>query len=293
MLRLIICTLFSFVFICGSAQKTTPELYIVNDPDGYVNLRSGPGTEYEIYETVVSKSIVKQDTSKTAEKGWVPVSFYTTKGYVFQDRLIPIKDKSIASKINKHITTSDYEDYNSIAYAMSLDIPELYLISDRDCELTVHDLKRDEIILGTGVPVCFQIINGDTLSFCRIDSYSNDNWGYLHRFDSPPMITIYKIYKKKNGHFDYYTEIFPEPGKVSREKADAMVEEVIKKAKDWDSALSNYYELCKKLLIAYYSGADKAMEVLSSLPCDASLCHEQDIYLSMMEAYQRSKKKRE
>ncbi len=289
MTRFIVYALFCFVCLGVFGQTKAPELYIVSDPDGYVNLRSGPGTEYESYEKVVSKFVVKRDTSKVAEKGWIPVRLYTSVGYIFQDRLIPVKDKSIASKINKCITTSDNEAYNSVAYAMSLDIPELYLISDRDCEFTVCDLKRDEIILGTGVPVCFQIINGDTLSFYRMDGYSDDNWGTLCRNSTLPMMTIYKIYKREDGHFDYYTEIFPEPRKVSLEKAEATVEEIRKKIKDVEYVFRNYDELCERLLTAYYSGADKAMEVLSGFPCDASLCHEQDICLSMMEAYRRSK----
>lgn len=289
MLRFITCILFSFIFIGASSQKGTPQLYIVSDSDGYVYLRSGPGTKYQPNDKVITKSVVKQDTSRVAEKGWIPVYFYTTPGYIFQDRLIPIKDKAIASKINKYTTKSEYAGYNNIAYAMSLDIPELFLFSDRDCGLEVYDLKRDRFVLGTGVPVCFNMINGDTISFYRMDGHSDNNWGMLMQDSYLPMITMYKIYKKLDGSFDYYTEIYPEPRKVSLEKAVAMVEEVKKKVKKNDDVFRDYTMLCGKLLTAYYSGVDEAMEVLYNFPCDASLCHEQDIYLSMMEAYRRSK----
>jgi len=274
-------------------------LYIINDPDGYVNMRNGPGTEHDISHTKYNRTVIIKSNRAPTTKGWVPVvSLYKhTDGniyendplYIFQNRLQPLNN-SISSKLKKSIyKILDYGGGFTIQM-LSDSMPDIFACYDQgNCELNVFDINTNQFILTTGIPVCFDILQGDTITFSNF--YNGGDPQY-------PMLAIYKIYQKKDGGYDYYTEIFPEPRKVSKEKAEAIVKSIRKKMKDTQTKkeefylLPDFYLYCNQLFTAYCSGVN-ALDIISESGCDASICHDLDILGSMIDAYDRSKIARE
>lgn len=96
---LVVCLLMSFI---ASAQS---ELYTVSDPDGYVNIRSGPSSKTSIVDRVVPGEIIWIFPEEEAP-GWFPVYFLAdsfavkpgmmlgnqveASGYIHKSRLEPL-----------------------------------------------------------------------------------------------------------------------------------------------------------------------------------------------------------
>lgn len=287
-LKILLCFLFIIMLVSTIwSQSSSLGMYIVNDRDGYVHLRQGPGVDQESYITIRNKTVVKRDFEKKIEKGWVPVLWNTNEGYIFQDRLRPV-DKLMAQKIDREVS---FNSYGSV-YQISLHIPELFVFSDNDCELVVKDLKKDTILFSCGVPVCYHTIWSDTLSFYHLYEL---NWEDT-KTHIKPMFSEYKLYKK-NGNYGFYAEISPEPLKVSKEEAESMVKnirKVIKEELEGDGALfyllPDFHLYCCQLFIAYCSGVD-AWDIIENSACDASICHDLDSFYFMKEAYDMSQLK--
>lgn len=284
-------SLFQFVY---SQREITPQLYIVKDIDGYVNMREYPSKDSRSYTKVPSKSIVSRDAERKIENGWIPVYYTQDKGYVYQDRLIPITDKKLNQKIASMMFISEELSYNNVAYILSYDIPNLYAISDKGCGMIIYDFTYDEYIFATDIPVCYQVISGDTLSLMN-QGFNVDNFSAPPIGNFRPMYIWHKFYKKQNGHYGYTTEIFPEPLLVSKEKAQEIVAKAKSELKKSGGlSLLEDYSLIKQLLTAYFSGEEKEVaSIMSSLPCDASYCNELEMYDHVMSSYSESKKGRE
>jgi hypothetical protein len=110
------------------------------------------------------------------------------------------------------------------------------------------------------------------------------------------MLIIYKLYEK-DGEYGFYTDIYPEPRRVSREEAEQLVKNIRNViAKDLDgnaqmvSFHPDFFEFCRQLFLAYCSGVD-AWEIIDNSHTDGGLVHEKDIWRSMREAYDSSKLK--
>ena len=69
----------------NTADETIPEYFIyVNAPDGYVNLREGPGTEYGIICSIPNGEALEMypgDATAKNGKKWVKVAFWTEEGW--------------------------------------------------------------------------------------------------------------------------------------------------------------------------------------------------------------------
>lgn len=288
------CCLLVLIKIFAYGQSDY-DLYIVNDPDGYVNKRSGPGLEHDISGEINNKTILIHYKDRPVTNGWVPVSkiykesegkiYKGTYSYIYKNRL-KLLDRGASQKINKILLSSSiYGPLN--VQLLSDSMPDILVMNNEgDCELQVIDINKNHTILSTGIPVCFDIIQGDTLTFSCM---------YEGGYPRAPMFTIYKIYKKKNGDYDFYTEIFPEPRKVSKEKAEEMVSSIRKDIKESLGnnkflfyQLPDFYKYCGQLFTAYCSGVD-ALDIIHDSGCDASICHSLDDFSAMIEAYNKSK----
>lgn len=282
--------LHSSILTAQSEQNIT-EMYVVNDPDGYTNLRDESGMQSQIIQRLANKRIVYRDPDKEIENGWIPVSFVDNSehivhfsGYIHQSRLQQL-DKNYVTKLQTY--RKYYEDkvyiYPDEFFLMSFNTPDLFVMRG-NCEICVLDLKRDEIILQADVPVCFDLILGDTLSLGRF--YDNNYKRSLNNDPERlvyPMFAIYKFYQKPNGHYDYYTDIFPEPRKVSKEKAELLVKSIRNHQTDYPFFFSD-------LFLAFCSGVD-AWEIFDGLSGDGEAGLVKKDWKFLKDAYDRSKMK--
>ncbi len=123
------------MFFTGILTSTQAQLAIINDPDGFVNVRKGKGANTEIVDKLYENQIFSYD-SESIKDLWVKVLFentcftdYTTgnikkvgsapyaptEGYIYSNRFIPIEnlphiDKAINHRqvsINKVIIKND------------------------------------------------------------------------------------------------------------------------------------------------------------------------------------------
>ena len=254
--------------------------FIVTDPDGYVNVRDEPSNTGEIREAVRSLSVVEFDPLREETGDWIYcrygiLSNSSNFGYIHRSRLTPVNPETAG-------LIFEYSRGWSEVYALSTEMPELFLFREPGNEIIeVRDLNRDEFVFGIGVPVCLVPIWGDTINFCYI---------FFDQMDVPqtrlrPLFAHYKPYRKPDGSYDLFTEILPEPWTVSREEARRIVNR-LRVQSGFPSTRD-----CIDLFTAYCSGEEEALTILLAAPCDASLCHEQDMFLSAMDAWRRSKMK--
>lgn len=269
-----------FVFMlncfCVCGQTSAVRMYIVNDADGYVNLRQEPGASGAIKESLRNNTVVKLDTLQTAVNGWIPVCLFesSTEGYIYKDRLLPIPADR-AALIGK------YAREGNLVYSIFNDNTDLFIIADSYWEeMAVCDLRKDEIIFSSGVPVCVSPIWDDAISFYFLYDLQ---WGGVAD-KMKPMFVVYNFFAD-GSEYDFYTEISPKPHIVSKQEADSIVAEV--KAQGTVNFPTS--QMMIKLFTAHCSGNTEAAGVLSSMPCDASLCHDQALFLSAMEAWTRSR----
>ena len=73
--------LHSSILTAQSEQNIT-EMYVVNDPDGYTNLRDESGMQSQIIQRLANKRIVYRDPDKEIENGWIPVSFVDNSEHI-------------------------------------------------------------------------------------------------------------------------------------------------------------------------------------------------------------------
>lgn len=278
-------------------QQNITEMYIVNDTDGYTNLREGSGTNYEIIQRVANKCIIMRNEHREIQNGWIPVVFYSfadsneTSGYIHKSHLQRL-DNNYAAKLqatNFYDKGSNIQSDENQRYLLSFDTPDVFVVIDDIGQLVVYDMKNDEIVLCANIPVAFDVLQGDTLSF--MGSY-RDHCKLL--FDVPerfvdPMYVHYKIYQKADGRYDYYTEIFPEPRKVSKETAETWIK-LIRNGTDPFYALNQPHAIFAALFLAYCSGVD-AWDVVDNMSWDGSSPLEFGDWIYMKEAYDRRKNK--
>ena len=272
-------------------------VYVVNDPDGFVNVRADAGTNHDVVETIINKTVVFRDIDKPIINGWVPMRRVVHYGYIHESRLVPVNEP-YALKLKDFYQKNpyDYPYYYYTVYMFSLNIPNLFVSYNSECEYIVRDLKTENIIFSEDVPNCLELIWGDTLSF-RYKAYKD-------------LLITYKLFEK-NGEYDFYTEFSSEPPTVSIEEAELIVKnirEVIEK----DINIANYIrdptpeelainkvhyiyflpniqEIWEQLFLAYCSGVNEAKDILENSGCDGALCHTLDFYLELLDALRRSK----
>lgn len=285
MKRIFLCWFILLMSVAGmtvEGQTAAPVMYFVDDPDGYVNVRYEPGTDSDISNGIRNKSVVQLDPEGKIENGWVPVLFwgFHSRGYIFQDRLKPVSSIA-ATLISKYI-----EQGEKLVYIMSPNHSDLFLFADYNWEtMTLRDLKKDEVIFDAGVPVCMSPIWGDTISFHFLYDLGWDD----PKVSLKPMFAVYKLYEQ-NGNYDFYTEISPQPVLVSSSEAKKIVEEIKKRNSNIENMYfsPNLHTIMTDLFTAYCSGEQEALDILKKMSCDGGICHEQDLYLNMMDAWRRS-----
>lgn len=85
-----------FNFLSSNSNYQVKRLGKIDDPDGYTNMRSGKGTNYEVIEKIMEDDIF--DYYPTNESNWWKVKNLTTcnEGYVHKSRIQPVNlfDKS-------------------------------------------------------------------------------------------------------------------------------------------------------------------------------------------------------
>ncbi|WP_029324723.1 SH3 domain-containing protein [Butyrivibrio sp. AE3004] len=68
------------------SNETIPEYYVcVNAPDGYVNLRSGPGIEYDVICEIQNGEALEkylEESTATNGKKWAKVAYWTENGWI-------------------------------------------------------------------------------------------------------------------------------------------------------------------------------------------------------------------
>jgi hypothetical protein len=95
-MKKIILTLSVFTLTLFSMAQTAPRHFHVIDPDGWVNMRAGAGTDYEVIRTVNKWRIVSRDFNRRIINNWIPVKYaeaefsFFEKGYIHGSRLRPI-----------------------------------------------------------------------------------------------------------------------------------------------------------------------------------------------------------
>ena len=258
------------ITLTAFAQTQQVSMYVVNDPDGWTNLRNEPGTDGDVVHRIPNKTIVVLDHKKPVINNWIPVIYpqYYESFYIDQRRLIPIEEPYV----------SKLKEFSFFAYGpelvvnmISFNIPNLFAthhpaVDNPDCVSIIKDLKNDKVILEFDGMGCAWIIRSDTLSFYYFDypfsgSYTAGST-YLN-----PILAIYKLYQK-NGEYDFYTEIYPEPRTVSKEEAEKIVKnitDILDKNPSYFYTYPNFHEFCRQLFLAYCSGVDKAKEIVENL----------------------------
>lgn len=258
------------------AQK----FYVVDDPDGFVNVRTGPGSEHIIAGTLRNKSIVKADSVLTPTKGWIPLLYLSNNGnpvYIYHDRLKELP-KETAKKLNEDLGYEfPYSPYQEV-YLLSHDHPDIFAYSTGDCGLQVKNIKSNSILLHIEIPVCLNIIWDDCLSFYTLFEMGED---------LNPAFVVYKLFKNKENEYGFYTEISPEARKIPIEQAKKNIRK-IRKEIEGNSTYMIGWEAGAKIVEAYVSGVD-ATDILENSVCDAGLCHDIANYLTLIEAYRLNK----
>ena len=264
------------------AQTSTVKMYMINDSDGYVNVRSGAGMEYDVNLQLSNKRVVYHDPAEyQAINGWIP---YGNQGYIHESRLISIED-SYVLKLEKESTPI------SGIYMLNPNIPHLFLIYAGSCDWTIVDVKNNRRIFSSEGYPCFDIIWSDTLSFTLYNGNGSDSPFNVELLN--PIFAVYKLYEK-NGEYDFYTEIYPEPRRIPKEEAEELVESIRNNLPKYlEGIIKNSYKSPvltnsgRVLFLAYCSGVD-AWDIISNLDCNTDFCRTLE---AMRDAYDRSKLK--
>lgn len=289
------------------AQAQQVSMYVVNDPDGWVNLRNEAETDSDVERRLRNKTVVVRNPDRPVSNGWIPIRVTCSSqsryhGYIHQGRLMPLAEP-YASKLLELWSSRGTDEFSDdkMVYVMSLDIPNLFIshyhsgIDNVEYPTIVKDLKTDRIILEANIPNSFGIIWNDTLSFYDFDVPFN-SWYRMGNTHLNPMLVIYKLYEK-NGEYDFYTEIYPEPRRVSKEEAEQIVKNIRNVlVYDLDGEYKDYYHLpdfyesCRQLFLAYCSGVDEAKEIIKKVYCEEGQSHDFNDVKDWFDAYDRSKK---
>ena len=92
--------LFFFAFIHTTLAQTN-YIFQINDPDGWVNIRTGAGTNYEVAAIGGNGMAVYRNFSEQTINGWIPIVYRDTlhklynRGYIHGSRLTPHDYKTI------------------------------------------------------------------------------------------------------------------------------------------------------------------------------------------------------
>jgi hypothetical protein len=277
-------TLFTLLLLSSlSAQAQT--FYIVQDPDGFVNARTGPGKEYPVTEKIRNKAVLKADTNLSPSKGWIPLLYCGNNGnpvYIFHDRLKEIP-KEITRNLHKELGDEfPYTPPYNEVYLMDFEHPDVYLMYySGDCALEVKDMRKSKTLFSADIPICPTIIRDDTLSFY-----------ILFDFGEPllPAFVIYKLYKDEKGNYGVYTEITPEPKKIPVDKARRNIQKIRDDIKGQENYMIVDGETGRLIVEACIAGVD-AEDILRNSDCDASICDDIANFLTLIEAYKLSKLK--
>ena len=95
-MKKLILTFSVFALTLVAVAQTAPRHFHVIDPDGWVNMRAGASTDYEVIRTVNKWRIVSRDFDRRIINNWIPVKFAETdfspfeKGYIHGSRLQPL-----------------------------------------------------------------------------------------------------------------------------------------------------------------------------------------------------------
>ena len=92
-MKKLILTFSVFALTLFAMAQTEPRHFHVIDPDGWVNMRAGAGTNYEVIRTIDFWRIVLRDFDRQIINNWIPVKYAETpfslfeKGYIHGSRL--------------------------------------------------------------------------------------------------------------------------------------------------------------------------------------------------------------
>jgi len=147
-----IITIFLLLLFAGSAQANY-ETAIINDPDGYTNIRSGKGIKYPVINKIYKDEFFSYEPNEN--ETWLKViKMWNIEGYVHKSRIIPLnalpdsKKRQLIKGIFKQekITCNNFlkgtigkrsvhEDYHERRFNPILDIFTKYTCKNKDISL--------------------------------------------------------------------------------------------------------------------------------------------------------------
>jgi len=99
MKKTVIILNFIAITLTAFAQTNSAKLYQINDPDVYVNVRAGAGTNYKVVGKIENASYVYRNFNKQIINGWIPIlysdtTFYSKlhSGYIHKSRLVALSE---------------------------------------------------------------------------------------------------------------------------------------------------------------------------------------------------------
>jgi len=141
------------------------ELAIINDPDGYTNIREGQGTHTKILAKIVKDEIFYFIPSKISP-WWEASKINGIKGYVHKSRIYPLKDMSNKEK-NEFISKifnielnlaknkrksfefhTEWVNFHETSFVPILDIFSKYICEHKD--ISVLELFMDILVAEPG-----------------------------------------------------------------------------------------------------------------------------------------------
>lgn len=87
---------------------------LVQSGDATLNVRSGPGTDYELVDSLYNRSVV---TINGVDNGWFKISYNDTVGYVSSDYMVTCKDSAGSRGDGTVVTSSSPLGLQVVEYA--------------------------------------------------------------------------------------------------------------------------------------------------------------------------------
>ena len=110
-----ILTFFIFALSFSMFAQSETRNYAVIDPDGWVNMRAGAGTHYEIIDVIDKHRTVHRDFDRQIINNWIPIIRFRSphlgdlRGYIHSSRLKALENEGAQQVILPKESTVDVE----------------------------------------------------------------------------------------------------------------------------------------------------------------------------------------
>lgn len=288
-------------------QEKSPRFYIVNDADGYVNVREEPRKDAKAIARLANLHVainIRDDYGAYEKNDWI----YTTKGgYIHKSRLQPVADSSALRYLHREYNRQDssryYEVWDSFML-MDRDIPYVFIVGAENWSIepscfeffAIADTKIDKLIYRGGIPCChYPKLQQNSISFTVSDVLplsANPEEPWEH-YDIATL--------KLKPHADSYklcSDILVNYQELTAAEAKKIVDDFEQKLKpsesntNMQSTNSSYFINVYMLLYAYMSGEQRGKGLLEKynekVSIDASMWHEWSGALQLLSLYELS-----